>query len=177
MMPKAKIVRRRNMPPLNMSMKPKNVLEFCWKNASSLFASIPGVGICAPRRYTASKPSVKNTRRRRSGTRKMFATASKNLFMTLLLRGHRRFDDPFDRTAGGDYLFFRLGREQMRLHVNLAIQLTGGEDLETVVELLQNAGFVQRFGAKAVAIHFGEPADIDNREMLLEYRVGKPTLG
>src|SRR5580692_81234 len=56
---------------------------------------MPGVGICAPMRYTAKRASVNRTRFRKSGMRNMFRNASKNLFMccfvpllsTLLLPG------------------------------------------------------------------------------------------
>ena len=47
---KAKIVKRRNMPPENRSMNPNKVPCACLKKSSSRLASIPGVGICAPSR-------------------------------------------------------------------------------------------------------------------------------
>src|SRR5258708_3554076 len=43
---------------------------------------MPGVGICAPMRYTASSARVNNTLFRKSGMRKRFRNASMNLFIT-----------------------------------------------------------------------------------------------
>ncbi len=49
-MPSAKIVMRRNVPPLNRSIRP-NMEPVCWLNMiSSWLLFTPGVGIHAPRR-------------------------------------------------------------------------------------------------------------------------------
>src|SRR5262245_24648826 len=81
MMPRANTVRRRILPPANISKKPK--IEPCCeeKNSAHFWRLIPGVGIWLPRRYTASSPRVNRSRLRRSGTRKMFANASKNFMV------------------------------------------------------------------------------------------------
>src|ERR1041384_3755200 len=89
MMPRAKIVSRRNWPPLNRSTKPRNVPRLESKNCCSRSALIPGVGMCPPRRYTASSPSVNRMRLRRSGTRNTFASFSsieRPYLLFLLLR-------------------------------------------------------------------------------------------
>src|SRR5580698_10593083 len=81
MMPSAKIVMRRRLPPLNKSKIPRNEPAPCWKSIWTTRQLMPGVGICAPMRYTAKRASVKRTRFRKSGMRNMFRNASKNLFM------------------------------------------------------------------------------------------------
>src|SRR5207245_5688434 len=97
--PNAKIVSRRNCPPEKRSTNPRNVPRFCSKNCCSLSAFTPGVGICPPRRYTASRPSVNRIRLRRSGMRKMFASFSNILLQDL------------EFAAGfGDFLLRRLGK-------------------------------------------------------------------
>src|SRR5439155_5092392 len=85
MMPRAKIVRRRKLPPLNRSKMPSAVPCACEKIWSSTALLIPGVGMCAPMRYTASSASVKRTRFRSSSTRKRFASACKKRFMRALV--------------------------------------------------------------------------------------------
>ena len=55
MMPSAKIVSRRKLPPLNRSKMPRTEPAPCWKIVSSTRQLMPGVGMCAPMRYTASK--------------------------------------------------------------------------------------------------------------------------
>ena len=81
MMPSAKIVMRRRLPPLNKSKIPRNEPAPCWKSIWTTRQLMPGVGMCAPMRYTAKRASVKRTRFRKSGMRNMFRNASKNLFM------------------------------------------------------------------------------------------------
>src|SRR6266849_1436478 len=133
MMPRAKIVRRRNMPPLNRSMKPRNPPWFCRTKSSKRSALIPGMGIWPPRRYTASRPSANRSRLRRSGTRKTFATASKN-FITLPLRA-----DHLGGSSGSLDLFERRLREYVRLHLDLPAQLSGAENLQAVLQLVDRA--------------------------------------
>src|SRR5882724_6798016 len=84
-MPSAKIVRRRKLPPLKRSKIPSAEFCACWKYSSRTSLLIPGVGICAPRRYTANKASVKRTRFRRSSMRKRFESAWRNRFMRYLV--------------------------------------------------------------------------------------------
>src|ERR1019366_9816112 len=76
MMPSAKMVSRRRFPPVNRSARPSAEPELGLKNCASASALMPGVGMNAPRRYTASKPSVKSTRLRSSGMRKLLANFS-----------------------------------------------------------------------------------------------------
>ena len=47
----------------------------------SVWASIPGTGMCPPRRYTASNPRVNRTRFRRSGILNTLVIASKNFIL------------------------------------------------------------------------------------------------
>src|ERR1035437_3080118 len=139
---------------------------------------MPGVGMCPPSRYTASIASVNNTRRRRSGTRKMFANASKNLFMApfdsrRLLRGRAHHL----RGAPGllDFLHGRF-REQVSLHRDLARQLAGPEDLETLARLLNHAEFHQTIQIEHVPFQLLQPAQVDDGVMLLE-NVGETAFG
>jgi hypothetical protein len=73
MIPRAKTESLRSAPPEKMSRKPKSDPADERKNASIAAGSTPGVGMCDPRRYTASRRNVKMTRLRRSGTLKIFA--------------------------------------------------------------------------------------------------------
>ena len=50
MMPSAKIVKRRKLPPLNRSKMPSTEPADCLKSSSSTLVLIPGVGMCAPTR-------------------------------------------------------------------------------------------------------------------------------
>src|ERR1044071_1112925 len=89
MMPSAKTVSRRRLPPLNISTKPRNDPRCASKMRDSAAGSMPGVGMCPPRRYTASSPSVNRMRLRRSGTRNTFASFSsieRPYLLFLLLR-------------------------------------------------------------------------------------------
>ena len=76
MMPSAKIVSLRKLPPLNRSMMPKTEPRPCSKSCWSKAVLIPGVGMNAPSRYTPSNASVNKTRLRRSGVLKIFRKAS-----------------------------------------------------------------------------------------------------
>src|SRR5882762_11503310 len=95
MMPKAKIVSRRKLPPLKRSKIPSAVPCAAEKIWSSTAPLIPGVGMCAPMRYTASSASVKRTRFRNSSMRNRFASACKKRFMRYLIKNkHRSKDRP-----------------------------------------------------------------------------------
>src|SRR2546430_2688042 len=85
MMPSAKMVRRFRVPPLNKSKMPSAEPCACWKYACRTSELIPGVGMCAPIRYTASIARVNMTRFRRSSMRKRFETAWRNRFMRYLV--------------------------------------------------------------------------------------------
>jgi hypothetical protein len=66
MMPRAKMVKRDSAPPENMLNMPR--IPPCWpeKRSASTTGSIPGTGMCAPRRNTMSAPSRNSSRRLRS---------------------------------------------------------------------------------------------------------------
>ena len=76
MMPSAKIVMFDSAPPENRSMKPKKVPCNCAKKSRTAAELIPGVGMLAPIRNTASRPKVNSTLWRRSGMEKMFRMVS-----------------------------------------------------------------------------------------------------
>src|SRR3984893_12189401 len=118
MMPRAKIVKRRRLPPLNRSKIP------------STRQLMPGVGMCAPMRYTASSARVNNTLFRKSGMRKRFRNASMNLFITwpcfVSLRYH------LERAARFGDLFLGGGAEGMRVNGDLAGQLAVTENFDTL---------------------------------------------
>src|ERR1051325_6677849 len=162
MMPSAKIVRRRNMPPLNRSRKPNSVPWFCWTHSSKRSVLIPGIGICAPMRYTASRPSANRRRLRRSGTRKTLATASKN-FMELLLRA-----DHFRRPAGCLDFFKRRFRKLVRLHTDLPFQIAAAQNFQAVLQLADHAALEQRTGVERLAVKRLQPAHVHNRIFLAE---------
>src|ERR1035441_10066676 len=82
MIPNAKTVSRRMLPPANRSKNPKIDPELELKNSSQRVMLMPGVGMWPPSRYTASMASANSSRLRRSGTRNMFVNASNSLFMT-----------------------------------------------------------------------------------------------
>src|ERR1017187_679647 len=75
-MPSPKTVNFRRLAPANKSARARAEPEFALKYCASASALMPGVGMNAPRRYTASSPSVNSTRLRRSGMRKMLAIFS-----------------------------------------------------------------------------------------------------
>src|SRR5207253_2942019 len=72
MMPSAKIVKRDNAPPEKISRKPRSAPPSFKRNLPSSSLLMPGVGMCAPMRYTANIPNVKRIRVRSSGIWKMF---------------------------------------------------------------------------------------------------------
>src|SRR3954471_3943873 len=101
---------------------------------------MPGVGMCPPKRYTASKASANRSRLRRSGTRKTFVMASRN-FMPVDSWFYTRVSltpDHFRRAAGRLNLFQSRLRENIRLHGDLALQLARAEHLQTVLLQLAN---------------------------------------
>src|SRR5579884_1858029 len=177
MMPSAKIVSRRMLPPANRSKKPK--IEPCCEEKKSAHRCrlMPGVGIWLPRRYTASSPSVNRSRLRRSGTRNMFANASKNFMVTLIVPRLTAAALLLLRLRAADYLrgapgllnlFHRRLRKLVRLDRDLPRQLARAENLETIAELADDSQFHQPVGIEAVAIELLQPAEVDDRVLLLE---------
>ena len=108
------------------------------------------MGMWLPSRYTASRPSVNRSRLRRSGTRKMFANASKNFMVPFdsrrLLAGRAPITSR--RAAGLLDLFQSRFRKVVRLHRDLAGQLPGPEDLQTVADFLDHAQLDQAIGVE-----------------------------
>src|SRR5713101_937909 len=127
MMPSAKIVRRRKLPPLKRSKMPSTDPADWLKSCSSTAVLIPGVGMCAPMRYTARRASVNSTRFRKSSMRNMFFTASMNRFMPV-----SRLSYNFERTTRLGNLFLRRRAERLRVNRQLGRQLAIAENLDGV---------------------------------------------
>src|SRR5208337_31003 len=137
MMPRAKIVSRRKLPPLNRSKIPSTDPADCLKRSSSTVVLMPGVGMCAPRRYTASSPSVKNSRFRRSSMRKRFANAFKKRFIpvpreTRLRLSRTSQDYHLKHAAGLGDLFLRRGAECVGVNGELGLQLAIAQNLDGI---------------------------------------------
>src|SRR5215831_16520924 len=178
MMPRAKTVSRRMLPPANRSKKPKiePALELMY--SSQRCKLIPGVGIWLPSRYTARSPSANRSRLRRSGTRKMFANASKNLFILTpgpreLLRGGA---DYLRRPARFLDLLHGRFRKLVRFHRDLARQLARAQHLQAVMQFLDDAGCQERVHGKGLAFQFLQLVQVNDRILLLE-DIGEAALG
>src|SRR6202023_1137547 len=133
MMPRAKIVKRRRLPPLNRSKMPRTEPCPCWKSDSNTLVLMPGVGMCAPMRYTASSARVNNTRFRKSGMRKRFRNASMNRFMPYpgLASLSLRYD--LERAACFGDLVLGGRAERVRVDGQFRSQLAVAENLDPVV--------------------------------------------
>src|SRR5271157_709919 len=130
MMPRAKIVSRRKLPPLNRSKIPSTDPADCLKSSSSTLVLMPGVGMCAPMRYTASSPSVKNSRFRRSSMRKRFANAFKKRFIPVPRETRLRYH--LKRAAGLGDLLLRRRAECMGVNGELGLQLAIAQNLDGI---------------------------------------------
>src|SRR5579864_6639547 len=145
MMPNAKMVKRRRLPPLNRSKMPRTEPCPCWKSDSSTLVLMPGVGMCAPMRYTASSARVNSTRFRKSGMRKRFRNASMNRFMlypgpaSLPLRYH------LERAAGLGDLVLGGRAERVRVDREFRGQLAVAENLDPVVAAAHESVSAQQF--------------------------------
>src|SRR5579862_4196692 len=187
MMPSAKIVRRLNVPPLNISKNPNTVPWFCVTKSSKRWESTPGMGIQAPTRYTASKASVNSSRFRRSGIRKTLAIASKNFmayFSTLL--GFFTFNWPvigpdadrnhFRLAARRLNLFQGRLRKNVGLHVDLALELACPQNLQAMLDLTDDSQFQQLCGIEGIAFQALQSRHVDDGVFLAE-NVGESALG
>src|SRR5260370_24875920 len=128
--PSAKTVRRRKFPPLNRSKIPSTEFCPCWNSVSRTLVLIPGVGMCAPMRYTASSASVKNSRFRRSSMRKRFETAWKKRSI-----GYSRvfsLRHNFKRAAWLGDLFFSRSAECMGVNRQLGLEFAVAKNLDKV---------------------------------------------
>src|SRR5258708_18690977 len=128
MMPSAKIVKRRKLPPLKRSKMPSTDPADWLNICSSTAVLIPGVGMCAPMRYTASSASVNSTRFRKSSMRNMFFTASTNRFMRVPCDSSLSYN--LERTTRLGNLFFCRGTERLRVNSQLGRQLSIAENLD-----------------------------------------------
>src|ERR1700733_10184544 len=161
MMPRAKMVRRRSWPPVNMSARPRKLPRLASKYCCNLSAFTPGGGMWPPRRYTANSPSVNKIRLRRSGMRKMLASLS-NIYLQDL-KFAARLGDLF---LGGFRKLMRVhgerGRELARaqnLHRMLGADHAGlAQDVGTDRRLAQERELVQIHDVKFLAENIGEPA-------------------
>src|SRR5580658_743126 len=160
MMPSAKIVSLRRLPPLKRSKIPSTEPLLCSKSCCSKAVLIPGVGMKAPSRYTPSNASVNSTRLRRSGVLKMFRNASNSLFMS----------GPCSRknyglSSGAGNFFLRRLAECMGLNGERHFQLAIAQNLEAIALRVNDAALRQLersncfAGAKSV-----QALDIHDRE-------------
>src|SRR6267154_2612732 len=139
MMPKAKIVKRRKLPPLNRSKIPSAVPCAAEKIWSSTAPLIPGVGMWAPMRYTASSANVNRTRFRNSSMRNRFASACKKRFMRYPVKLHH-FNSGFvstnpatrkknlERAAGLGNFLLGGAAESVRVNNEFVLQLAITQD-------------------------------------------------
>src|SRR6185295_18832630 len=153
MMPRAKTVSRRILPPANRSKKPKIDPWLRVKKSFQRWRLTPGVGTWPPSRYTASMASVNRTRLRRSGIRKTLAMASNNFMLVpqpgLLLAGF--CSDDGGLAAGLLDLFDRGARKQVRFHADLACQFARAQNLDAVSHIVDDAQLDQAVGRETVA--------------------------
>src|SRR6266404_280254 len=131
MIPKAKIVRRRKLPPLKRSKMPSAVPCACEKIWSSTALLIPGVGMCAPMRYTASSASVKRTRFRNSSTRKRFASACRKRFMPALVStvSPEKLSQNLERAASLGNFILGGGAECVSMNSELVLEIAIAQNL------------------------------------------------
>src|ERR1700722_4765037 len=147
---------------------------------------IPGMGMCAPMRYTASRASVNKTRFRKSSMRNMFFTASMNRFMlfcatpfyTRHLLSRRQ---NLKRSSGGGNLFFCRRAERMRVNGNFRGQLTIAQNLDAVLGAANKsvrAKQVRRHrlaGRKNVQL-IQVDHRVRNRERIMKSALGHPAM-
>src|ERR1700687_2033364 len=160
MMPSAKIVRRRKLPPLKRSKMPSTD-PADWVNiCSSTAVLIPGVGMCAPMRYTSSSASVNSTRFRKSSMRNMFFTASTNRFMPVSCdsslsatptRPVSSLSYNLERTTGLGNLFFCRRAEGLRVNRQLGRQLAIAENLNGVRGAAHKTVCAEQLGSNRLA--------------------------
>src|SRR5271163_1860016 len=143
MMPSAKIVSLRKLPPLNRSKMPRTEPADWLNICVSTSALMPGVGICAPMRYTPSSASVNRTRFRKSGMRNMFWRASTNRFIRLPCDSPyhhnatlQRFATPLCYYLEGAARFGNLvlcrSAEGMRVNRELGLQFAVAQHLDRI---------------------------------------------
>src|SRR5436190_10738518 len=118
-------------------------------------------------------PSVNRIRFRRSGTRNTLAMASKNLFMDLLC--FLRFADQYCLAAGGLDLLLGRPREAVRRDRHRARQLTGTQDFQTSLELLDHTELLQRVEVERIALELVQPVEINDYKLFPE-NVGESAL-
>src|SRR5688572_31262343 len=121
--PSAKIVTRDRLPPVNMSYIPNSVFCACSERMRIASELTPGVGMKLPTRYTASMPSVNNTRLRRSATAKRFFSVSSTRLPQLAA-------DRLCLTTRGGQLLGGLSAELVRLHGQRLGDLTTAQHLD-----------------------------------------------
>src|SRR5260370_16053451 len=149
MMPSAKIVNFRKLPPLKRSKMP-SIDPADWLNiCSSTAALIPGVGMCAPMRYTARRASVNSTRFRKSSMRNMFFTASTNRFMPVSCGPSLRSN--IERTARLGNLFFCRRAERLRVYRQLDRQLAIAANLDRVGGAAHKTVRAEQLGSNRLA--------------------------
>src|SRR5258708_25660340 len=149
MMPSAKIVSRRKLPPLKRSKMPSTEPADWVKSCSSTAVLIPGVGMCAPMRYTASSAIVNSTRFRKSSMRNMFFTASTNRFMPVSCDSSLCYN--LERTTRLGNLFFCRGAKRLRMNRQLGRQLAIAENLDGVRDAAHKTVRAEQLGSNRLA--------------------------
>src|SRR5260370_25451043 len=149
MMPSAKIVSRRKLPPLKRSKMPSTEPADWVKSCSSTAVLIPGVGMCAPMRYTASSAIVNSTRFRKSSMRNMFFTASTNRFMPVSCDSSLCYN--LERTTRLGNLFFCRGAKRLRMNRQLGRQLAIAENLDGVRGAAHKTVRAEQLGSNRLA--------------------------
>ena len=165
MMPRAKMVSRRMLPPANRSKNPK--IEPCveLKNSCQRWMLMPGVGIWLPSRYTASSPSVNSSRLRRSGMRKMLREGFKKLHGSFSdSRRHFRRSAPITCAVPPAFSIFSSADFENRcastviLRVNWPVPRTFSPSPSFLID----AQLQQPVRGEAVAFQLLQPAQVDD---------------
>src|ERR1700689_4804537 len=160
MMPKAKIVKRRKLPPLKRSKIPRTEPLLCSNSCCSKAVLIPGVGMKAPRGYTPSNASVNSTRLRRSGVLKMFRNASNSLFMSGPCSRKN-----YSLSSGAGNFFLRRLAECMGLNGERYFQLAITQNLEAIALCVNDAALRQLERSDCFArAECVQALDVDDRE-------------
>src|ERR1700676_1728776 len=147
---------------------------------------MPGMGMCAPMRYTASRARVNKTRFRKSSMRNMFFTASMNRFMlfcaapfyTRRLLSRRQ---NLKRGSGSGDLFLGRRAESVRVNGNLRSQFPVAQNLDAVLgaanesvraKQIRRHRFASRENVQLVQVDHR----IGNREWIMKSALGHPAM-
>src|SRR5688572_23516933 len=119
------------------------VLRACSARIASASLLMPGMVTWLPMRYTASMPSVNNTRFRSSGTAKIFLTLSCSIRLTCLRPA--RLPQDLCRAARRGNLLGRLAAELVRPHGQRLADVAARQHLDAHVAL-DEAALLEQLG-------------------------------